>query len=288
MHYTHDFICVTSALQQSSSSAVERQQPTAIYRRLFYEKITFYLSQGYAVLYIVENNVTHVIRNLSKNGMVEVEDYIDKGALRIISADLFFAPSETNLDYNVLLPQWHKVVSSMRQEKFRGIMVIGMPHKAFFENEQNQQKLIDYEEQTAKDHDGSFQIICCYSREMLEKLPLYRIIRLLTAHRHIVIRSSLEGYAKSQPDLQLCNRYNYNQHDIQDLAGLIEAGLRKALGKETCALIFKTLKLVYQIEKEGVILNPRLFEDKIRKMLGSSAEPVLKIISDTIIAKITA
>jgi hypothetical protein len=235
--------------------------------------------------------VTNAIRNLSKNGVLEVEDYVERGALRVVPADSFFSPSETNLDYNVLLPQWHKVISSVREERFKRIMVIGMPHKAFFETEASQRKLIEYEEQSAKFHDGSFQAICCYTRELLERLPLSNIIRLLTVHKDIINKGefSNRSVSKNQNNNFYISNSNYhNQQDTQRIIRLIEYGLRRALGQETAALVFKTLKLVYQIEKEHIVSHPKLFEDKISKMIGSSGDIVLKMISETIISEITS
>jgi hypothetical protein len=45
--------------------------------------------------------------------------------------------------------------------------------------------------------------------------------------------------------------------------------------------VFKTLKLVYRMDEDAIVSNPKLFEEKVRKMLGdSAAESVLKAISE--------
>lgn len=232
----------------------------------FYEKIALYLSQGYAVVYVVENDVTQVVRNLSKTGIAEVEDYIESGALTIINADSFYSPSGTKLDYNVLLPQWQKVVSSISKKgKFKGIMAMGMPHPAFFDGKENQQKLVEYEEQVAKHYDNKIQIFCCYTEELVAKLPLSHLVRLLAAHQDIA---------------------GSNQ-EARKIIDLIEEGLAKALGSETSTLVLRTLKLVYKIDRDCIISNPELFEEKIKRMFGEeTAGSVLRIIADSINDKI--
>jgi hypothetical protein len=58
---------------------------------------------------------------------------------------------------------------------------------------------------------------------------------------------------------------------------VIRARLEEILGKETSHLVFKTLKVVYKIDEEMLIINPDLFREKIRMMLGPYAgEIVLK------------
>ncbi len=58
---------------------------------------------------------------------------------------------------------------------------------------------------------------------------------------------------------------------------VIRARLEEILGKETSNLVFKTLRIVYKIDEEMVVMNPTLFRDKIKMMLGPyAAEIVLK------------
>jgi hypothetical protein len=245
----------------------------------FYEKMALYLSQGYAVVYVVENNVTQVVQNLSKIGM-PVEDYVESGALKIIDAGSFYSPSKTKFDYNILLLQWHKVLSSTPKKGFKGVMLMGMPHGAFFDNKENQQKLIEYEEQAAKGYDNSFQIFCCYTKELLDKLPLGYLIRLLAAHQDIATSQSDKGLiANLEKNNSPSLAFNSPRH-VSRLVDLIEEGLATALGRETSALVLKTLKLVYKINKEDIVANPESFEEKIKRMFGDSGEPMLKIIAE--------
>ncbi len=242
----------------------------------FYEKIAHYLSQGYAVIYVVESDITKAVINLSKTCAIEIEEYIEKGALTLIDANSFYSPSETRFDWELLVAQWQKVISSVSKKgKFKRVMVMGMPHAAFFESRENQQKLIEYEEQVAKHYDGGVQVFCCYTKELIDKLPLGYLLRLLAAHQDTAISNN--NYNNNQ------GSFGRNNQNIPRTIDLIEEGLAEALGKETCALVLKTLKLIYKIDRDKIVWDPENFEEKIRRMIGKeTADPVMRIIAERI------
>jgi hypothetical protein len=242
----------------------------------FYEKIAHYLLQGYAVIYVVESDITKAVINLSKTCAIEIEEYIEKGALTIIDANSFYSPSETRFDWELLVAQWQKVISSVSKKgKFKKVMVMGMPHAAFFDSRENQQKLIEYEEQVAKHYDGGVQVFCCYTKELIDKLPLGYLLRLLAAHQDTAISSNDDNNNQG--------RFGRNNQNISRTIDLIEEGLAEALGKETCALILKTLKLIYKIDRNKIVWDPENFEEKIRRMIGKeTADPVMRIIAERI------
>jgi hypothetical protein len=245
----------------------------------FYEKIAHYLSRGYAVIYVVESDITKAVINLSKTCAIEIEEYIEKGALTLIDANSFYSPSETRFDWELLVAQWQKVISSVSKKgKFKKVMVMGMPHAAFFDSRENQQKLIEYEEQVAKHYDGGVQVFCCYTKELIDKLPLGYLLRLLAAHQDTAISSNDDNNQ---------GRFGRNNQNISRTIDLIEEGLAEAIGKETCALILKTLKLIYKIDRNKIVWDPENFEEKIRRMIGKeTADPVMRIIAERIKAEI--
>ena len=245
----------------------------------FYEKIVHYLSQGYAVIYVVESDLTKAVINLSKTCAIEIEEYIEKGALTLIDANSFYSPSETRFDWELLVAQWQKVISSVsKRGKFKRVMVMGMPHAAFFDSRENQQKLIEYEEQVAKHYDGAVQVFCCYTKELIDKLPLGYLLRLLAAHQDTAISSNDNNNQGS---------FGRNNQNIARTIDLIEEGLTEALGKETCALVLKTLKLIYKIDRNKIVWDPENFEEKVRRMIGKeTADPVMRIIAERIKAEI--
>jgi hypothetical protein len=274
-------MCIAGQLSlppSSSSLPLPSERKRLISYYYFYEKIALYLSQGYAVIYVVESDITKAVINLSRTCAIEIEEYIEKGALTLIDANSFYLPSETRFDWEILLAQWQKVVSSVSKKgKFKRVMVMGMPPAAFFDSRENQQKLIEYEEQVAKHYEGSVQVFCCYTKELIDKLPLGYLLRLLAAHQDIAI----SGNSNNQGSI------GTNNQNVQRMIGLIEEGLTEALGKETCALVLRTLKLIYKIDRDKIVWDPESSEEKIRRMIGKeTADPVLRIIAERIKAEI--
>ena len=266
----------------SLPSPSEPERRTSYYH--FYEKIAFHLSKGYAVIYIVESDVTKAVINLSKACAIEIEEYIEKGALTIVDANSFYSPSETRFDWEILVAQWQKVISSVSKKgKFKRIMVMGMPHASFFDSRENQKKLIEYEEQVAKHYDATFQVFCCYTKELIDKLPLGYLLRLLAAHQDTGISNNNNNNNNNNNQ----GSFGTNNQNVQRTIDLIEEGLTKALGKETCVLVLKTLKLIYRIDRDKIVWDPESFEEKIRRMLGKeAAQSVLRIIAERIKAEI--
>jgi hypothetical protein len=269
----------------SSSSSLplpsERKRLKSYSYYYFYEKIAHYLSQGYAVIYVVESDITKAVINLSKTCAIEIEEYIEKGALTLIDANSFYSPSETRFDWELLVAQWQKVISSVSKKgKFKRVMVMGMPHAAFFDSRENQQKLIEYEEQVAKHYDGGVQVFCCYTKELIDKLPLGYLLRLLAAHQDTAISNNNNN---DNNDNNNQGSFGRNNQNIPRTIDLIEEGLAEALGKETCALVMKTLKLIYKIDRDKIVWDPENFEEKIRRMIGKeTADPVMRIIAERI------
>jgi hypothetical protein len=275
-------MCIAGQIPMPSSSSslplsAEGKRLNSYY--YFYEKIVHYLSQGYAVIYVVESDITKAVINLSKTCAIEIEEYIEKGALTLIDSNSFYSPSETRLDWELLVAQWQKVISSVsKRGKFKRVMVMGMPHAAFFDSRENQQNLIEYEEQVAKHYDGGVQVFCCYTKELIDKLPLGYLLRLLAAHQNTVISSNDNNHQGT---------FGRSNQNIPRTIDLIEEGLTEALGKETCALVMKTLKLIYKIDRNKIVDDPENFEEKIRRMIGKeTADSVMRLIAERIKAEI--
>jgi MEDS: MEthanogen/methylotroph, DcmR Sensory domain len=276
-------MCIAGQMSMPSSSSSlplpsERKRLESYSYYYFYEKIAHYLSQGYAVIYVVESDITKAVINLSKICAIEVEEYIEKGALTLIDANSFYSPSETRFDWELLVAQWQKVISSVSKKgKFKKVMVMGMPHAAFFDSRENQQKLIEYEEQVAKHYDGGVQVFCCYTKELIDKLPLGYLLRLLAAHQDTAISNNNNNNNVNQ------GSFGRNSQNIPRMIDLIEEGLTEALGKETSALVLKTLKLIYKIDRDKIVWDPENFEEKMRRMIGKeTADPVMRIIAERI------
>ncbi|MGI0048521.1 MAG: hypothetical protein ACREAW_03180, partial [Nitrososphaera sp.] len=59
-------------------------------------------------------------------------------------------------------------------------------------------------------------------------------------------------------------------------------GIEDILGKGSGRLIIQTMKAVYKIDENAIILNPSIFQEKLQKMLGNTSNIVLDSITNKI------
>ena len=75
----------------------------------------------------------------------------------------------------------------MPKKAFKSLFFMEMPHKAFFDNKETLQKLIEYELHITKSNNNNFQIDCCHSKVMLDRLSQYHLARILNARQDIAV-----------------------------------------------------------------------------------------------------
>jgi len=235
-------------------------QMNKYWKSSIHQKISRAISEGFAVIYVMEQNETSTIRHFLKMG-IPVEDYIESGTLTIINKDLFYSPSITS---NVLTEQWTKLFSNIDKKlgrrNYRGFVAIGMPADSFFSSEISQQRLVEYESVVAAKYDGSFEAMCCYTMQSIDKMPLKNIIMLLNAHQNTAHR---DGELKK-----------WNQARGIDI---VKKGLNEALGPNVGDMVFKILLRDFEMDTVDMISYPDKLENKIRILFASSGgELVLK------------
>jgi hypothetical protein len=229
-----------------------------------YQKISQFISEGFAVAYIIEQNETSTIQNFSKMGF-PIEDYIESGALTIINKDLFYSPSITS---NILKEQWAKLFSTIEKRRgkgnFRGFVAIGMPTDSFFSSEMFQQRLVEYESVVAHNYDGSFEAMCCYNSQSIDKMPLKFTIMLLNSH---------QGTAHKNGELKEWNKSRG--------VDIIKRGLDQALGSYVSDMTFQLLLRDFGMDAGAMILYPDKFENKLKILFGTfTGEMILSRIKD--------
>jgi hypothetical protein len=233
-----------------------------------YKKISHYISKGYAVIYILESDVLTTIRRMSKMG-IEVEDYVESGALTIISNDVFYSPHVTG---PTMIEQWHKLFSNIEKKngKPKGFVAMGMPTSSFFTSLSHLEHLVEYESAVAEKYDGSIDAICCYTTESMGHMSLKHIIRLLNAHQN----TAHEDYA--------LKRWSNSR-----ALSIIKRSLNEALGNYGSAVLLNILSHGHDHdcglngEDTVLLLSPSQFEENLKKVLCSSA-------AENIIEKIKA
>lgn len=223
-----------------------------------FSQIAGYISGGYAVVYVVEQNETAAVQQFSRLGY-PVEDHIDSGALTIVNKDVFYSPKVRG---HLLSEQWSKIFAAVEKkrgkENIRGFVGIGMPADSFFVSEMNQQRLVDYEALVADEYSGAIEAMCCYTTEMFDRMPLKYIIMLLNSHQNTAHRG---GHLKQWT----------NERCIE----IIRNGLNSALGSGVAELIFSILLKDFGMDIKAMVTFPDRLENKLRFLLGTSAADIV-------------
>ena len=241
-----------------------------------YQIMDKFMDDGYVVVYgaaskgeYVPSNkfVEHVHTRMSESGAIkDLEHRIEAGALRILDFREIY--SEKNiLNPDKLLEKWTNIIQGVRKNKIvKGLVVIAGAVESFT-NSGSQKKLVTYEQSILKviTELGSIQVICCYMPESLKKLEFSSLISIAAAHQCVIA----------------------DKIDFREISGLIlqeaiHIGVEKVLGPGSAKLIFQTMKMIYRLDEDVIVSNPNVFEEKLRKVLGRSAEAVLRSVSEQV------
>ena len=219
-----------------------------------YRKISHHVSDGYAVVYILEQDTKATVRRMSKMGF-DVEDYIQSGALTLIDNDIFYSPS---IPITTLIEQWYKVFSNIeKRNSFKGFVAMGMPSESFFRSPVHQKRLVEYESTVAKSYDGSVEAMCCYTTQLVNSMPLKHLIRLLNAHQNNAHADSLRKWNDSSALL------------------IARAGLSEALGTRATELLLDILAQDHPENENDIVYHPTRFEEKLIKVMGMTAAQII-------------
>ena len=217
-----------------------------------------YISDGYAVAYVGEENETASMQQFSKMG-IPIEDHVEKGSLTIISRDVFYSPFVPS---DILLGQWKKLFASIEKKigkgEYKGFVAVGMPADSFFISELDNQQLVRYESLAAKKYDGSLEAMCLYTTEMIQTMPLRHLISLLNAHQNT-------GHADGK----------LREWDSKRGLELIKRGLDSALGPRVNEIVLPIIVREFQMKEQALVLHPDQFERKLELLLGTSAANVV-------------
>jgi len=228
------------------------------WRACIYQKIDESISNGHAVVYVGEGNETLTIQHFRKMGLA-IEDHIQAGSLTIINKDIFYSPSVPS---NVLLEQWTKIFHHIERKAgkgaFKGIVCIGMPADSFFDSDLNMQRVVDYETLVAEKYDESFEAICLYAGDIIEKMSFKHIIGLVGTHQNTFHK---DGQLKPW--------------NTQRGVAAVRRGLDIALEENVAALVFSVLVRDFGMSEEALVLYPVHFEKKLEILLGSSAAEIV-------------
>lgn len=246
---------------------------------LIYKLTDKLLSEGFAVIYGVEKKniadksqfVNQVYAKMKQTGLFHngIEDYIEKGALRIMDANEVFSYDQS-FTINELVDKWTSIIKEFRKKgNYKGIITLAGGISVTTDDEQS--KLVSYEQVILKavTQSGLLQIVCCYSEESIENLHFGHLISIINSHQCAI--SNNEGNEIRVAD----SRQLYPAVMLE----AISDGIEDVLGKGSGRLVMQTMKYIYKIDQDAIISNPSMFEEKLQKVLGNSYKIVLASIT---------
>lgn len=234
------------------------------------ETIERAVSDDCAVILASESNPDSVAELLDLEGL-DSSPYINRGLLTILDRHFVYSMAKARFDANGLSNKWSSLSSKVKKKTgCKGIVAIGPP-RVFFETN-NLDKLIEYEKSYGRRFEGvPFEAICCYYSNDFSKLSLNDIIQILDYHEYVVYQGG--KYLRWHPNNMIL--------------AIINSAIDNAFGTGTSSLLLKTLELIYNIDNDKIVGQPEIFEDKLRKVLGITAQAALDRIRIEIINELS-
>jgi len=223
-----------------------------------YDQIVQHISAGYAVVYVGEQDEIATLRRFVRIGF-PVEDFIQSGYLTIISKDTFYSPI---FKASVLLEQWSKIFSNIEKRigssELKGIVGIGMPTDSYFISDSSQQRLVEYESLAADKYEGAIEAMCIYTTDLIFRMPLRHVIRLLNAHQNTAHKGGILKPWNTERGL-----------------ALVRKSFDASLGNNVSEMVFSILLRDFEMQPEAMIIHPDSFERKLQILLGGTAAEIV-------------
>lgn len=252
-----------------------------------YTKVSEYLMKNYAVIYGAEGNPSRVIMKMREHEM-NVGELVDSHKLVIIDKNRSTLPlslfsirkGEVRLANTLVASRRDQFGISNKSRPKRFAIFLSPPDALLrhcYRDSNNEQQvpitisscehLIDIYDRAISNL-SVVEIICCYTDKTFRELGLSEIIGILDSHKFI-IRSGWKQKAISR----------------RLIVELVERGIDKALGTGTCSLIFKTLRLVYNMDAEdSMFMSPHRFETILSRIIGNRAGLVVDSVKQEIVS----
>jgi hypothetical protein len=217
-----------------------------------YDMINQYLSEGYAVIYSVENDPGRVLTQMTSLG-IRAESLIQNGSLKIVDRSIFFSSDKIEHTNQQLLNSWQSLISSLKNFKW----VLCMGSNDIFLETNKREELLEYEK-TLAISGMSIEIVCCYNTKLMANLSLGYLIKILNLHQFTLHHHH--------------SQFVYHEWRPSKLVELLARSMNKAVGEESSHRLLNILKIVYKIDDLTKDMN---FEGPIRELLGDSANVIL-------------
>jgi hypothetical protein len=214
-----------------------------------YDMMNQYISEGYAVIYSVENDPNMVQMQMTRLGM-RAESLIQNGSLKLVDRRIFFSSDKIEHNNQQLLNSY---ISGLKN--FKWVLCIGS-NDIFLETGKREE-LLEYEK-TLETSGMSIEIVCCYNTNLMANLRLGYLIKILNLHQFTLHHHH--------------SQFVYDEWSPTKLVELLARSMNKAVGEESSHRLLNIIKMVYKIDDTTKDMN---FEGPIRELLGDSANVIL-------------
>ena len=266
------------------------------------EMARYYLSQGYGVIYGVEEFGTGGKNSIAKK-IIETKDKLD-----ILSTSSSTSPSTHNVNLQQsgkpkamdklmiidpnsmykenykssdIISYWLSQYSKASQDfglennNVKGIMGINIPDPYFEKKEF--EKFLEFEEGIDRAFDGKIGLICWYKKKWLEELTLPQFVRMMISHRTVInndlsivkwdVGKILDIITKTIDSAAETQNNSNNSNNNKEL----KKDDKDEDNQTYSNLIFETIRNRYHLDRNSLVTNPEQFEDTFTKMLGKDS-----------------
>lgn len=190
---------------------------------------------------------------------INTDKHLRNGSLRIIiGTGSFYSPKKTELNSELLRDICQTAAQTMRYDSgVSDVLIVGSCRS--FTDTFKHDELVLYENAISEHIIRSLpaDFICYYAKPTLLQIPPIKLASML--YRHTANLSSRQS-----------KELNDN-NNIPDVGEMMRTTLDEVVGENCGDLIFKTMKLVYKLDQSRLFLQSRIFEEKLRLLLGSKA-----------------
>jgi hypothetical protein len=219
---------------------------------IVYKRILSFLAENFSVIYAAEPHTEKVIEKMSRLEAAtdrdndiprgRIADYLKKGLLNIL------APNEVHPSRKG--SHQKSTTRAHNNPTSRGVLVIRTPVNIH----RSQGSLVEFENAINWKMNDNLHI-CWYDDDReFDRLSFEQMIFLLQCH-HASIH----------------NGWSYREWHLEDIHELVAGSIDEELGKGTSYLVFKTMKLVYNLKEEALYSDPKLLRIRLRRIIGEKA-----------------
>jgi hypothetical protein len=242
--------------------------------------LRYYLAKGNAVILVVDDKATNgTVSDLQRQGekvrskLDFPEHYIESGRLVILQVSFLKLNAKQNFEPELYFQRFREVMEKTKRiNRSRSIAIIGnsslMRSKVFSRRLDKQlafeRHIANYKQDDLIDKLRLSEVVCCYNRRAIEKMPFEVLIKMINCHDSIIKGAN----PKEQTKL-----------DADRIINCIAKGINQIMGPDSDKLVFRTLKVLYGISQREIVSNPELFESKLTKILASSSKVILNSIA---------